>query len=49
MQDRIKAIDFIYYVATPEFIGKWNVEGLGLKADTKRKLLRENAIGLFRP
>jgi predicted TIM-barrel fold metal-dependent hydrolase len=24
MQDRIKAIDFMYYVATPEFIGKWN-------------------------
>ncbi|MBI4445243.1 MAG: amidohydrolase [Acidobacteria bacterium] len=24
MQNGLKAIDFMYYVATPEFIGKWN-------------------------
>ena len=24
MGNSVKAIDFMYYVATPEFIGKWN-------------------------
>jgi hypothetical protein len=24
MSNNIKAIDFMYYVATPEFIAKWN-------------------------
>ena len=24
MADRVKAIDMMYYVATPEFIGRWN-------------------------
>ena len=67
MRNGIKAIDFMYYVATPEFIRKWNeakkgelicrmerasggleqIDGLGLKEETKRKLLRGNAVELF--
>ncbi len=87
MRNGVKAIDFMYYVATPEFNARWNkakkgdlichmeraiggpsrfdsletmltnldkkesldqVEGLGLKKKVKTKLLKNNAVELFR-
>lgn len=53
MPDTVKAINIMYYVATREFMQKWKenlkqLDEADLKEGVKRKLLRDNAVELFK-